>query len=99
MALDLLDLGARPVISIPQTMESLNPYAVGKVSSAAAETRTEFVRKTYTHLAGAIGAFIVLEWLLISLIPASTIFGVLNASRYSWLIVLGAFMGGLLARQ
>src|SRR5690606_29208332 len=56
------------------------------------ETRAEFVRKTYTHLAGAIIAFAVLEWVLLSTIPASAVFGLLNASPYSWLVVLGAFM-------
>lgn len=73
-------------------MDSLNPYAVGNVSSAPPETRTEFVRKTYTHLAGAIGAFILVEWLLIQLIPATTVFALLDSSPYSWLFVLGAFM-------
>jgi FtsH-binding integral membrane protein len=71
---------------------SFNPYAVGSVSEAPLETRTDFVRKTYTHLAGAIGAFVVLEWLLISLIPAETVFSLLSASKYSWLVVMGAFM-------
>ena len=70
---------------------SFNPYAVGPVAEAPLETRTDFVRKTYTHLAGAIGVFAVLEWMLLSIIPAETIFGLLQA-RYSWLMVLGAFM-------
>lgn len=73
--------------------QSYNPYAVGSISEAPLETRTEFVRKTYTHLAGAIGIFALLEWILLSIIPAKTIFGLLGASNYSWLIVLGAFMG------
>ena len=70
-----------------------NPYAVGNISEAPPETRAEFVRKTYTHLAGAIGAFIAVEWLLIQLIPAQSVFALLNAVPYSWLIVLAAFMG------
>jgi FtsH-binding integral membrane protein len=72
---------------------SFNPYAVGAVAEAPLETRTAFVRKTYSHLAGAIGAFVIIEWLLLSLIPAETIFGMLGASKYSWLIVLAGFMG------
>lgn len=71
---------------------SFNPYAVGPVAEAPLETRTDFVRKTYTHLAGAIGAFVLLEWLLIALIPADTVFSLLAASKFSWLVVLGAFM-------
>jgi FtsH-binding integral membrane protein len=71
---------------------SFNPYAVGPVAEAPIETRTDFVRKTYTHLAGAIGVFAVLEWVLLSIIPAETVFGLLSSSPYSWLVVLGAFM-------
>ena len=71
---------------------SFNPYAVGPVSEAPLETRTDFVRKTYTHLAGAIGVFAALEWVLLQIIPAHTVLGLLQSSPYSWLMVLGAFM-------
>jgi FtsH-binding integral membrane protein len=71
---------------------TFNPYAVGSVAEAALETRSDFVRKTYTHLAGAIAAFVLVEWLLITLIPAQAVFGLLASSKYSWLVVLGAFM-------
>jgi FtsH-binding integral membrane protein len=71
---------------------SFNPYAVGPVAEAPLETRTDFVRKTYTHLAGAIGVFAALEWVLLQIIPAHTVLGLLQTSPYSWLIVLGAFM-------
>lgn len=71
---------------------SFNPYAVASVSEAPLETRTDFVRKTYTHLAGAIGVFAALEWVLLQIIPAHTVLGLLQSSPYSWLMVLGAFM-------
>ena len=71
---------------------SFNPYAVGPVAEAPLETRTDFVRKTYTHLAGAIGVFAALEWVLLQIIPAHTVLGLLQSSPYSWLMVLGAFM-------
>lgn len=71
---------------------SFNPYAVGPVAEAPVETRTDFVRKTYTHLAGAIAAFAALEWVLLSIIPPQAVFRLLQSSSYSWLIVLGAFM-------
>jgi len=71
---------------------SFNPYAVGPVVEAPVETRTDFVRKTYTHLAGAIAAFAALEWVLLSIIPPQAVFRLLQSSSYSWLIVLGAFM-------
>jgi FtsH-binding integral membrane protein len=54
--------------------------------------RATFIRRTYAHLAGAILAFIGLETLLINLIPPQQIMEVLGASRFSWLLVLGAFM-------
>lgn len=71
---------------------SFNPYAVGPVAEAPLETRTDFVRKTYTHLAGAIGVFAALEWVLLQIIPPQAVLGLLQTSPYSWLIVLGAFM-------
>ncbi|MCW1913423.1 Bax inhibitor-1 family protein [Luteolibacter sp. GHJ8] len=72
---------------------SYNPYAVGSVSEAPMETRTDFVRKTYLHLAGAIGAFALIETLLIQMGFGRIALQLLGASRFSWLIVLGAFMG------
>jgi FtsH-binding integral membrane protein len=68
-----------------------NPYVVAQ---APVDQRSLFIRKTYAHLAGAIGVFVLLEWMLMR-IPSieNTVFGLLGASRYSWLIVLGLFMG------
>lgn len=71
---------------------SFNPYAVGPVAEAPLETRTDFVRKTYTHLAGAIGVFAVLETFLIQAGFGTAALQLLDASKYSWLMVLGAFM-------
>jgi len=71
---------------------SFNPYAVGSVAEAPLETRTEFVRKTYTHLAGAIGVFAVLEYLMIQAGLGTAALSMLGTNKYSWLIVLGSFM-------
>jgi FtsH-binding integral membrane protein len=71
---------------------SFNPYAVGSVAEAPLETRTEFVRKTYTHLAGAIGVFAVLEYLMIQAGLGTAALSLIGTSKYSWLIVLGSFM-------
>ena len=67
-----------------------NPYVV---AHADENTRAGFIRKTYAHLAGAILAFIAIEAALMS-IPGieETVFGILGVSRWSWLVVLGAFM-------
>ena len=37
----------------------------GSVADASSETRALFIRRTYTHLAGAVGIFIALEYLLL----------------------------------
>ena len=69
-----------------------NPYVVGMISDSPESERAEFIRKTYGHLAGAIALFVVLEWLFLSLGLGATALRVLGASKYSWLMVLGAFM-------
>jgi FtsH-binding integral membrane protein len=71
---------------------SFNPYAVGPVAEAPLETRTDFVRKTYSHLAGAIGVFALLEYVMIQAGLANTALSIIGTGKYSWLIVLGAFM-------
>ena len=67
-----------------------NPYTV---AAQSVDVRAAFIRSTYGHLAGAVLAFALLEAALLS-IPgiANTVFGLLGASPYSWLIVLGVFM-------
>lgn len=74
-------------------MESYNPYASSySVAEAPEATRTEFYQKTYLHLAGAIGAFIVLEAMLFA-IPGIDVFALkMIGGGMSWLFVLGLFM-------
>jgi FtsH-binding integral membrane protein len=64
-------------------------------AAAPADARAAFIRRTYAHLAGAIAAFIGLEALLVTYARSheQEIFGLLVASRFSWLIVLLMFMG------
>lgn len=69
-----------------------NPYASGVVAEQPQESRMAFIRKTYWHLAGAIGVFALLETLLIQAGLGSAALNLLGTSKYSWLIVLGAFM-------
>ena len=68
-----------------------NPYVV---AMATVDERATFIRRTYAHLAGAIGAFAIIIAMLMS-IPGieDTVFGLLAISPYSWLVVLGLFMG------
>lgn len=69
-----------------------NPYVVGTVSESPEAERAAFIRLTYGHLAGAIGLFAVIEGLLIKSGLGITAMELLGASKYSWLMVLGAFM-------
>lgn len=62
-------------------------------ANASPDVRAGFIRRTYGHLAGAILAFIAVEALLFQTAIAEMMMNLLASSQYSWLIVLGAFMG------
>ncbi len=55
-------------------------------------TRTEFYKKTYAHVAGAVLAFIILETILISMPWAYNMALSFVSSGTTWLLVLGGFM-------
>lgn len=63
------------------------------VANATPDVRARFIRRTYAHLAGAILAFVLLEAMLFQTAFPETMMDLLATSQYSWLIVLGAFMG------
>ena len=63
------------------------------VANAAEDERANFIKRTYLHLGGAIAVFAILETLLIQSGVAQSFIGLLSGSKWSWLIVLGAFMG------
>jgi len=73
-------------------MEGYYPTGAA-VANAAPDARVAFIRQTYGHLAGAILAFIFIEAALFQTALPESMVGILATSRYSWLIVLGAFMG------
>jgi len=54
------------------------------------QERAEFIKKTYTHLAGAVGLFIVFETFLIQSGIAETLARALTG-RFTWLAILGGF--------
>jgi hypothetical protein len=70
-----------------------NPYTVGMVSESPESARAEFIRQTYFHLAGAIALFAIIEGLFLDMGWGVAALQLLGTGRYSWLIVLGAFMG------
>ncbi len=70
-----------------QTSGYANPYVV---AAAPASERTEFIRRTYVHLAGAIGVFALLEMILLRQPWAP---GFANMMLGNWLVVILAFVG------
>jgi FtsH-binding integral membrane protein len=67
-----------------------NPYTV---AAAAPTERAAFIRQTYLHLGFAILAFIGVEWFLLNHSIGETLIRLMLGTKYSWLVVLGLFMG------
>lgn len=73
-------------------MESFNPYASSTVAEAPPETRADFIRKTYAHVAGALAVFALLEAAMIKAGLGATALAIVSSHSYAWLAVLGGFM-------
>ena len=75
--------------------EVYSPNEFTLADQASADERGTFIVKTYTHLFAAIVAFAVLEAVLLSTPIAErlTMLMIGSAGGYSWLIVIGLFMG------
>jgi FtsH-binding integral membrane protein len=78
----------------PAEFQAENPYAQfgSVVADAPVDARRAFIRKTYTHLMAAVYAFVGLEFLLFAMGLDQTMLQLLGTTRFSWLIVLGAFI-------
>lgn len=81
-----------------QSQDEANPYAYGgpvAVTDAPAETRVDFIRKTYLHLLGAIAAFAAIEVIIFQVVGDEKL-GAFTAMLFGnpilWLGVLGGFM-------
>ncbi len=61
------------------------------VAQSRPTERAIFIQKTYMHLAGAIGAFILVEFLLFQSGIAAALTSFVTGGRFSWLLILGAF--------
>lgn len=61
------------------------------VAQARPSERAQFIQKTYLHLAGAVAAFIVVEFLLFQTGIADALAKFVFGSRFSWLILMGGF--------
>ena len=64
-----------------------NPYTVADAEPSA---RVAFIRRTYLHVAGAIGAFALFEAFLLSQPWAGNLASMMQGK--AWLVVLGLFM-------
>lgn len=72
-----------------------SPYGAmwGEIAARAEpDARAGFIRKTYSHLLAAVMGFAALETLLLSTVADQMVPWMIGG-RWSWLIVLGAFMG------
>jgi hypothetical protein len=70
------------------------------VAQALPSDRALFIRRTDTHLAGAVAALIAVEYLLLMTGIAAAITNLLANSRFIWLAILGGFaILGWLARS
>ncbi len=72
------------------TFENTYNYSAAE---ALPEERAGFIRKTYAHLAGAVLIFTLMEAYLISSGAGAVIAQTMLGGRFSWFIVLAAFMG------
>lgn len=63
----------------------------GPVDQASVIDRAEFIRKTYTHVALSVLAFIIIEYFLLNWSGAQNLV-IKMVDGYNWLIVLGVFM-------
>lgn len=61
------------------------------VAQLRPDVRAQFIQKTYLHLAGAVGAFIAVEFLLFQSGIARVITQLVMGSPWSWLAILGGF--------
>jgi FtsH-binding integral membrane protein len=63
------------------------------VAHASEFEKATFYRKTYSHVALALLAFILVETILLKIIPENIIISMIQA-KYAWLLILGIFWLG-----
>lgn len=75
-------------------MDQPNPYASPySVAQAPADQRAAFYQRTYLHVAGAVAALIIFEMFLLKSAVAAPLMQMMVGGKYSWLVVMGLFMG------
>lgn len=71
--------------------EFMNYYA-DTVADASVADRSTFIKRTYLHLAGAVGVLVLLEALLLNSPAAEPMTRLMLGGKWAWLVVLGLFM-------
>ena len=61
------------------------------VAQASPSDRAEFIKNTYIHLAGAVVAFIAVEFILFQTGIAQILTSFIAGNRFGWLMILGGF--------
>ncbi|MEO1669881.1 MAG: Bax inhibitor-1 family protein [Cyanobacteria bacterium J06631_2] len=61
------------------------------VAQASPNDRAQFIKNTYTHLAGAVVAFIVVEFILFRVGIAGALTNFISGNRFGWLMIIGGF--------
>jgi hypothetical protein len=64
----------------------------GAVATVGVDERVRFVRMTYAHLGGAIGLFVLLEYLFLKSSMAESLVIWAFSGSWNWLLFMGAFM-------
>jgi FtsH-binding integral membrane protein len=67
-------------------------YPLNPLAPTTSEGRALFIRRTYSHLAAAIVAFILFEYVLLQLEISYVLTEKLFSMQYGWLMVIGGFM-------
>ncbi|MEO0924788.1 MAG: Bax inhibitor-1 family protein [Cyanobacteria bacterium J06643_13] len=61
------------------------------VAQASPSDRAQFIKNTYTHLAGAVVAFIAVEFILFQVGIAEALTNFIAGNRFFWLMIIGGF--------
>lgn len=91
--------GMHPGMQMPGQGPTGPSYGSGRdesnmiASEASVEARSKFIERTYMHLAGAIALFVVLSAGLQFMPGIEGLIELMLGSQYSWLAVMGAFIG------
>lgn len=80
-------------MNVNQQQPSYYPEAGTPTAAASVAERAKFIERTYLHLAGAIAAFVALEYVFLSMASMKMLAISMMSTRASWFLVLALFIG------